>query len=59
MDEFVKATPGIKNIIDILQTLSPYERVEICADKSGKPDTMIVYRSTKTYISGETSENMK
>lgn len=52
MEEFAKITPGQRKILEILNDLKPFERVEIVADKDGKPDTLFVQRSSKTIISG-------
>lgn len=50
-DEFIKVTPGQKQILDLLSSLKPYERLEITADKDSKPDTFLVHRSHKIIIS--------
>lgn len=52
MDEFVKISMGQRKILDILSSLKPFERLEIVADKDGKPDTFFVHRSSKMVISG-------
>ena len=36
-----------KRIIEALRTLKPFERIEITADKDGKPGTLLVHRSSK------------
>lgn len=37
-------------IIEILRTLKPFERIEVQADQSGKPDYYIVHRSSKKIL---------
>jgi len=58
-DEFAKVTPAQRQLLEILSSLKPYERVEITADKDGKPDTFLVHRSSKMVISGFTFISVK
>ncbi len=59
MDEFQKVTPGQRIIIEILSSLKPFERLEITADRDGKPDTYLIHRSSKGIVTGFTLINLK
>lgn len=52
MDEFAKISPGERNLLEIVKSLKPFERVEIIADKDGKADTFFVHRQSKVIING-------
>lgn len=52
MEEYIKITPGQRKVLEILNELKPYERLEVVADKDGKPDTLFVHRSSKAIVSG-------
>lgn len=43
-------TENEQKIIEILRSLKPFERVEIQADQTGKPDYYIVHRSFKEIL---------
>lgn len=43
-------TENEKQVIEIMRTLKPFERIEIQADQTGKPDYYIVHRSSKTIL---------
>jgi len=43
-------TPNEQRILDIIRTLKPFERIEIQADQTGKPDYYIVHRSSKEIL---------
>jgi hypothetical protein len=43
-------TDNEKRILEILRTLKPFERIEVQADQSGKPDYYIVHRSYKEIL---------
>lgn len=43
-------TDNEKEIVEILRTLKPFERIEIQADQTGKPDYYIVHRSSKQIL---------
>lgn len=36
-----------KRIIEEIRTLKPFERIEVVADKEGKPGTFLVTRTSK------------
>ena len=44
-------SPQEQYLIDLLRSLKPYERVEITADKEGKPNRFLVIRSQKIIVS--------
>lgn len=46
-------TENEKKIIDILKSLKPFERIEIVADQTGKPDYYIVHRSYKEILANK------
>ncbi len=48
--EFVNLTPSEKRVIEDLRTLKPFEKMEITADKDGKPDVYFTVRSTKVIL---------
>jgi len=52
MDEFIKITPGLRKINEVLLSLKPYEYIEIHADENGKFDTFWVKQETKIKIVG-------
>lgn len=43
-------TNNEQTIVNILRELKPFERVEIVADKLGKPDQFLVHRQTKVIL---------
>lgn len=51
MDEFIKATPSIKKLVEYLKDLKPFESVEFkVPEDGGIPDTLIITRKTKVMI---------
>lgn len=48
--EFVELNPSEKRIIQDLRTLKPFERMEIVADKEGKPASYLVTRTQKALL---------
>lgn len=44
-------TPQEQYILDILKSLKPYERLEVTADKDGKPNRFLIHRSQKIMVS--------
>ena len=52
MDSFAKITPGQKKLLEIIESLKPFERIEIIADSLGKPDVFLVIRSSKVVVKG-------
>jgi uncharacterized protein (DUF2249 family) len=59
MEEYARVTPGKRKILEQLDTLKPYEKMEITADKDGKPDTFLVFRSVKVVVKGMFEEPTK
>lgn len=49
--QFFKLDPSEKRIIEELRTLKPFERIEVCADKDGKPGVYFTTRTTKGILS--------
>ena len=47
MDEFFKIEPSEKRIIQEIRTLKPFEKIEVTADKEGKPGVYMVTRTSK------------
>lgn len=43
-------TNNENKIIEIIRSLKPFERIEIQADQTGKPDYYIVHRSYKEIL---------
>lgn len=50
MEEYSKVSPSIREIINILQGLRPYEEIRIVADKDGAFDCYILEQSTRKVI---------
>jgi len=48
--EFVELTPSERIIIQELRSLKPFERIEVSADKDGKPGVYIVTRSSRAIL---------
>lgn len=46
-------TDNEKYIIDALRSLHPFERIEITADKLGKPNNFLIIRSTKVILTDD------
>ncbi len=48
--EFIELTPSEKIIITELRTLKPFERIEVTADKDGKPGVYLVTRTSRAIL---------
>lgn len=47
MDEYFKIEPSEKRIIEEIRTLKPFEKIEVTADREGKPGVYMVTRTSK------------
>jgi hypothetical protein len=44
-------SPQEEYLLKLLRSLKPYERIEIVADKEGKPNRFLIIRSQKIMVS--------
>lgn len=50
MSQYVDLDASERRIIEEIRTLKPFERIEIVADKEGKPATFLVTRTSKAIL---------
>lgn len=52
-------TPNEQEVINVIRSLEPYERVEIMADNSGRLDYYIVVRTKKMILTAKGKQHLQ